>query len=342
MVAQLWGHTLGTDLPKKQGSILAGEVELGEICTKDDDCKGFATETECKFNGFNMRCACNDAHALVEKPTKRCLPVRDLTQSCTNVEQCWGGGGGALSFCRTPQLLCDCPDNTDIDGDECKCKPNLIPNEHQCLQLAKRVGDKCEIDAQCSPLAPGSGAYCSIFGEACKCQTTHVPSNDNTKCLEIKLKLGEQCDEDIQCTSGAPGALSFCSKPDPFLPGTCQCLPTAIKDPSQPEVTCVRKAQQLYEPCRYTEQCNADILYSTCLIPFGGGQHLCACQPGLTHSLDNKKCILMTGQLGDLCETDMQCQFTGGVCSNDTTRTCICSNEGYYQAGDACLKVRWK
>ncbi|CAH1155251.1 unnamed protein product [Phaedon cochleariae] len=192
-----------------------------------------------------------------------------------------------------------CFDNDQEKIGRCKCLEGYElfsrnKTSFACLGSAG-YGEQCERNVQCQ-LSLTENAECS--DGLCRCKENSHLFTDK-KCY-VSVVLGDFCRGDSNCWLN-DGTFGNCNN------GRCGCK-FDRQVPASDRQSCV-DGRRLAESCNNDAQCGV-VPNSVCRVT-------CTCAANYALSRDEKKCLRVATELGDLCEENEQCSsfLKGTVCS---------------------------
>ncbi|CAB3369021.1 Hypothetical predicted protein [Cloeon dipterum] len=276
---------------------------IGAPCTIKKQCP---TNGDCQIGLNNRRrCQCTSEYLANEINTACeeiepldlgavCRDTRQCNKNVTNSECIMNGEGN---------LVCQCTQDDYIPDVQ-----NL-----SCLKVASKLGDSCEIDAQCAKI-PFIQSKCNETG-FCDCLDTHVADAENTQCYEIKYELGATCEIEEQCQFMG----SNCTD------GACNCIDDWI--PYAPK--CLEKINDINgTQCVIDDQCPA---HSAC----DDVAMKCSCEEDFIADRENLSCLTVLNAIGEMCMESSQCSGMNALCENSM---CACPSTGFVENDNFCYK----
>lgn len=142
------GYTPSRDLDR----CLFANIVIGDQCDEDQQCVGYKEDRSSACLPGSGICDCRPGY-VQSKNLRECLPIvqRLGTVECKESSQCELGKPGKHSQCvgikkgnsvDEEKKVCRC-NNDAVDGADGK-------NKNNCLKKAKKFGDSCKIQAQCT------------------------------------------------------------------------------------------------------------------------------------------------------------------------------------------------
>lgn len=130
--------------PSKNGlHCLKADINIGQPCTEDQQCVGFAGyQTSICLPGSRI-CACNDGYVPNQNFTTCLRIVAKLGEDCEEHYQCQVGKPGPLS---------ECVKEDDLPRSVCRCQSSAVdappPNSDYCFRKSPSK-QACQVGTQC-------------------------------------------------------------------------------------------------------------------------------------------------------------------------------------------------
>ncbi|XP_033219820.1 tenascin-like isoform X2 [Belonocnema kinseyi] len=224
-------------------------------------------------------CYCKDNYVLDRNRTHiRCLRIaRGMGDPCEKDVQC------QLKFGADAECL----------ENRCDCSSLSRFVEERCYKTAG-LGDLCQSNRNC--YVEGSRSFC-VTGR-CVCPLLQHASSDRTRCVK-SIFLQEECTRDEECV--VENSRCF---------GNCTCDISHVMSADKKE--CLKKADEVGEPCQEDSQCQDPLKSAKCQ------DGKCSCNKG--YHRRSGACFCSIG-LNQSCENHHQCTTPTNMDSNTSSVT---------------------